>query len=412
MNSLFFFDSSNNKKYFWQELIDQIHDSKEFNPFCKSDDYFEVFKQIVISILLEEKITLLDSDFSHEEIFKLTGLEDYKSLQKGIDKTKLKHISTKSDLIRELKNCSDQWEITLYTSGTTGLPKSVTHKFQSFTRYVKISESNSNNVWGFAYNPTHMAGLQVFFQALMNGNSIIRLFELPNDIILSNIQEFNITHISATPTFYRLLDLKTKTFPSVLRIISGGEKIDLNKIRELNKAFINAEIRNVYASTEAGTLFASQGDQFSIRNELKNFVKLVENELHIHKSLLGQSGFLSDEWYASGDLVEIINQDPLVFKFLSRKNEMINVAGYKVNPNEVEEVIREINGVNEVSVFAKKNSVIGNIICCEIVKGSEELTEADIRKYLQSKLQEFKLPRIIKFVSQIKTTRTGKLKRK
>ncbi len=300
----------------------------------------------------------------------------------------------------------------MYTSGTTGLPKSVTHKFQSFTRYVKISESNSNNVWGFAYNPTHMAGLQVFFQALMNGNSIIRLFELPNDIILSNIQEFNITHISATPTFYRLLDLKTKTFPSVLRIISGGEKIDLNKIRELNKAFINAEIRNVYASTEAGTLFASQGDQFSIRNELKNFVKLVENELHIHKSLLGQSGFLSDEWYASGDLVEIINQDPLVFKFLSRKNEMINVAGYKVNPNEVEEVIREINGVNEVSVFAKKNSVIGNIICCEIVKGSEELTEADIRKYLQSKLQEFKLPRIIKFVSQIKTTRTGKLKRK
>jgi len=62
-------------------------------------------------------------------------------------------------------------------------------------------------------------------------------------------------------------------------------------------------------------------------------------------------------------------------------------------------------------VFAKKNSVLGNIICCEIVKNNSQLEEASISNFLQTKLQEFKIPRMIKFVDQLSTTRTGKVKR-
>ena len=90
---------------------------------------------------------------------------------------------------------------------------------------------------------------------------------------------------------------------------------------------------------------------------------------------------------------------------------MINVGGYKVNPGEVEETIRKIEGIQNVRVFAKSNSVLGNIICCEVVKTSDEIDEVSIRSFLQSKLQEFKIPRIIKFTDKISTTRTGKIKR-
>jgi len=91
---------------------------------------------------------------------------------------------------------------------------------------------------------------------------------------------------------------------------------------------------------------------------------------------------------------------------------MINVGGYKVNPLEVEDAIFELPGVRNVRVYSKSNSVLGNIICCEIVcDKNTTLNEASIRTFLQSKIQEFKIPRIIRFVNEISKTRTGKIKR-
>jgi acyl-CoA synthetase (AMP-forming)/AMP-acid ligase II len=90
---------------------------------------------------------------------------------------------------------------------------------------------------------------------------------------------------------------------------------------------------------------------------------------------------------------------------------MINVGGYKINPNEVEDAIRKINGIQDVRVYSMPNSVLGNIICCELIKNVEELTETDIRKILRVQLQEYKIPLVMRFVEKIALTRTGKVKR-
>lgn len=256
-----------------------------------------------------------------------------------------------------------------------------------------------------------MAGVQVFFQALMNGNTMVRLFGMGKDDIFKAIEQYKITHISATPTFYRLLLPSDKAFEIVERITSGGEKFDTKTIEQLSRLFPRAKITNVYASTEAGTLFASVGDVFSIKPEVAELVKFENNELHIHKKLMGTTEFSLEEWYHTGDLVEIISNHPLQFHFLSRKNEMINVGGNKVNPAEVEETLRNIDGIKDTRVFAKNNSVLGNIICCEIVRENEMLDEPKIRSYLQKNLQEYKIPRIMKFVDELATTLTGKIKR-
>ena len=258
-----------------------------------------------------------------------------------------------------------------------------------------------------------MAGLQVFFQTLLNQNPMIRLFGLDKVSIIREIKLNGITNISATPTFYRLLLPPEDICPSVLRITSGGEKFDGHALSLLQGMFPNARITNVYASTEAGTLFAAKGNEFILKEAMKHLVKVENNELFLHKSLMGESSNLKIEsdWYATGDLIAVTNLDPFTFCFVSRKNEMINVGGYKVNPIEVEETVRLCAGVLDVSVYAKKNSILGNIVCCEIVRESEDVTELSIREFLRNKLQEFKIPRFMKFVDKLQTTRTGKISR-
>jgi len=395
----------------WDFLIDDINNTSIYNPYCKSADYYTVFKHIILSLLIDEEIILLDSDFTESELINLTGRSDYIEFNKPIKKHIASSVSNQRELLEKLSNSSKNWKITLFTSGTTGIPKKVSHDFKSITRFVKVSERNVKSIWGFAYNPTHMAGIQVFFQALLNGNSIIRLFGLDTKDIYTEITDNGITHVSATPTFYRLLLPCNETFPSVERITSGGEKFNEKTFKQLNEVFPNAKITNVYASTEAGTLFASQNDIFSVRPEYESLIHIENNELLIHRSLMGSTGTNVDEWYNTGDVIEIVSQKPLKFRFVNRKSEMINVGGYKVNPLEVEEAILALSGINNVRVYSKSNSVLGNIICCEVVTNSSQITESSIRTFLQSKIQEFKIPRIIRFVDELTTTRTGKLKR-
>jgi len=411
MIDVFLKDIENEKTFTWDFLIDDINNTSNYNPYCKSSNYYTVLKQIIVSLLIDEEIILLDADFTDSELIKLTGQSDYSRFVKPIGKDYKLDLNSKADLINRLNSSPENWRITLTTSGTTGVPKKVSHTFQSISRFVKALDQNKSNIWGFAYNPTHMAGIQVFFQALLNGNAIIRLFGLNTNDIYSEIKENGITHISATPTFYRLLLPCDLSFNSVKRITSGGEKFNEKTFEQLKEIFPNAKITNVYASTEAGTLFASQDDVFSIKSGFEKLIRIEEEELLIHNSLMGITESNNEEWYKTGDLIEIISNEPLKFRFLNRKSEMINVGGYKVNPHEVEEVILSLKDIKNARVYAKSNSVLGNIICCEVVANQDTVSESSIRSFLQSKIQEFKIPRIIRFVEELSTTRTGKLKR-
>ena len=72
-------------------------------------------------------------------------------------------------------------------------------------KILLIKETEENNVWAFAYNPNHFAGLQVLFQALMNKNTIIFIFDKDFGDIPDILKVNNVTHISCTPTFMKML---------------------------------------------------------------------------------------------------------------------------------------------------------------------------------------------------------------
>jgi len=412
MNKLFYKDTIDSVEVSYEKLLLDIANVSTYNPYCKIDSYYAVFKQIIISLLLGEEIILLDADFSNEEVEKLVG-QDYQVLANNKQIEPIGNINF-FDIHERIKANKDSWRIKLFTSGTTGMPKSISHTFDSISRFLKKDDKRKDNVWGFAYNPTHMAGLQVFLQAFLNQNSIIRLFGVDRTTSFDLINKYRITNISATPTFYRLLLSSDCRCESVKNLTFGGEKFDANILHMLQQMFPNCRILNVYASTEAGTLFASQGDVFTLRPEMSRLIKVVDNELFLHTSIIGESENLKivDNWFATGDLIEILTENPFTFKFISRNNEMINTGGYKVNPLEVEETMRLCNEVKDVFVYGKKNSLLGNIVCCEVVRSDDSLTEKKIREFLQHKLQEYKIPRMVHFVKSLATTRTGKLSRK
>ena len=409
---LFYSDPVAGESKTYGDLLQDIREQSTFSRYCKSRSYYEIFREIIVSILSDEEIVLLDSDFTDQEVENLIG--DISLVSTETVPVTLSDATLES-LQAALQRKDGKWKVTLFTSGTTGLPKKVSHSLGSISRYVKSSDRHKEDIWGFAYNPTHMAGLQVFFQALMNLNPMVRLFGYSREDILKNIQEYQITNISATPTFYRLLLPADRVLPSVVRITSGGEKFDSTTLAEMQKMFPAAKFTNVYASTEAGTLFASKGDFFTLKDEIKPYVKVINSELYLHKSLMGESESirLDGDWYPTGDLIEIVEQEPMTFKFISRKNEMINVGGYKVNPTEVEAAIRTYPGIEDAFVYSKQNRILGNILMGEVVcLDNVTVAEKELRSFLKEKLQEFKIPRVIKFVDRLEVTRTGKISRK
>lgn len=394
----------------YNKLIGELNSCKGYNRVINHSSYYEIFRDILISLLAKKSIIIIDSDLSENEIQSLGFTQD--DLAETVV-VQFPEVKNENDLLDRLK-AADGWELTLFTSGTTGKPKKIIHSFRTITKAVRISDENSSDVWGFAYNPTHIAGIQVFFQALLNLNHIVKLFMLPKDEILSAFEKHSITNISATPTFYRLLLDGKKNFESVKRITSGGEKFDENLRLPLMKMFPNAKILNVYASTEIGTLFAAEGDVFTVKDHLKHLVKVVDDELYVSGEMAGKSDDikLEDGWFKTGDKVEIVSTNPIKLRFLGRVNESINVGGYKVYPTEVEEHINSIPGVRRSLVYGKKNSVLGNLVMCEVERNSEDITEKLILDFLQERLQPYKIPRIINFVEQIALTRTGKIARK
>lgn len=403
---LFLQDNGTEKTY--DELIARINSMDYYYPKFQSSSLFDFWTNLIAGLISDSPVTLLDSDISQSEA-DTSIIQDINRKAK-IGKPFLKDFS---DLLALMEKSTS--EITIFTSGTTGQPKEVHHSYKSLSRAVKKGEKFGNNIWGFAYNPTHMAGLQVFFQALCNGNPLINVFNKDRQYVLDKINDFRITHISATPTFYRLLLPVERSCENVMRVTLGGEKSGENLYRVIRQIFPNAKITNVYASTEAGTLFASKGDFFKIPDTIRDKFKVIDDELYIHESLLGRSTSfkLKDGYYASGDLIEWVDAEEGLFRFKSRKNELINVGGYKVNPTEVEETLRGIDGVIDSHVFGKSNSILGNVLCADIVKDDNTpLTEIGLRAELKNWLQDFKIPRRIRFVESLSVTRTGKMSRK
>jgi acyl-coenzyme A synthetase/AMP-(fatty) acid ligase len=408
----FWVDPSNNRNISYENFFNELRSIDQVNKIICNRDPYRGFLEILASLSCNEVITILDYDLSVTEKLKLSiNKEDFDKKIK-VQPQNIDNINYFKENISQ----NSEWRLKLYTSGTTGIPKSIIHDFSSLTRNVKANPKYENNIWALLYNPTHIAGIQVFFQAFLNQNAIINLYNYELRNIEKALIDHKVTHISATPTFYKaILPHLTKTNPNIVQITSGGERYCSDTQKSLSEYFPNANFKNIYASTEACAILSSNGEIFNIDDNLTNGIKISENkEILIKKNLVGNSENLKiiDDWYYTGDFVEMIDQKK--FRIISRESELVNVGGYRVDIIEIEDSIKNIEGVKDVQIIPRKNSLTGNILEARIIKDTT-LDEKQFKQMIFDTLfklhQPWKVPRIISFVNNFEISRTLKRKK-
>jgi acyl-coenzyme A synthetase/AMP-(fatty) acid ligase len=406
-NLLFWSDILRDNKIYYDDFVEMINSRNSIPSLVESDDPLEIFASLTASLIEGTPLTLLDNSDGADP----QNIPAY--VEEGPYERTFRNIEAPGELVSELNDPSDEWRLTLFTSGTTGEPTRVDQTLDGITKSVRQSTKHTDDVWAFAYDPTHFAGLQVFFQAIFNLNPLVNIFDVDQNEIGDLIRSYSITHISATPTFYRTrLQQLDGNYQSVKRLTSGGEKFEPSIKEELMGIFPEAEFRNVYALTEIGSLLFSDGETFRIPDRFRNKIKVNEdNELLVHKSLSGGLKKRDSEWFNTGDIIEYADEDANEFKFVGRESDFVNVGGYRVNPHDVEEVINNVEGVVASSVSGRESSVTGNILVAKVetdTNTDRHDVETKIKDSFEN-LEPWKTPRSIEFVEEVDKSRTGKI---
>lgn len=124
-----------------------------------------------------------------------------------------------------------------------------------------------------------------------------------------------------------------------------------------------------------------------------------------------------DGWFATGDLVELLDENDNTLVMRGRCKSVINVGGMKVFPEEIEAVLNEHPSIERCRVFAQHHPTLGSYPSCEYILAQtsdalpNQLTMREVREFCQSRLAAYKIPIVVKSVTQIAHTASGKVKR-
>lgn len=126
--------------------------------------------------------------------------------------------------------------------------------------------------------------------------------------------------------------------------------------------------------------------------QVREGILWVRSEFRMLGYLNAPSAFDDDGWFNTQDRVEV---DGDWFKILGRVTDLINVAGQKVYPAEVEDVILQLPNVTDVVVKGEKHTLLGQIVVAHVaLTEPEPLSElrARVRSACLSKLADYKVP--------------------
>lgn len=120
--------------------------------------------------------------------------------------------------------------------------------------------------------------------------------------------------------------------------------------------------------------------------------------------------FFDGGWFRTGD-IGTMDKDGF-FRIVDRKKDMINVSGFNVYPNEVENVIADHSKVLEVAVIGVPDDRSSECVKAFIVKSDPSLTEEEVRKFCEENLTGYKKPKHIEFKDELPKSNVGKILRR
>ena len=340
---------------------------------------------------------------------------------------------------------SDELASIIYTSGTTGRPKGVmlSHgnlaaNSAAIIKYLALTPADR----GLCVLPFHFSyGNSVLHTHLLAGAELVIEDNLAfPHLTVQRMQAEAITGFAGVPSTFALL-LGRVNF----------KEYDLSKLRYLSQAGggmakplmerLRAELPHValfimYGQTEA-TARLSYLPAEDLAEKLGS-VGLPVDGIEIQVQLDGRpvktgevgeicargasimQGYwkdpaatrevLRDGWLRTGDLGHI-DEDGYLF-IDGRTVDMIKVGAFRVSPQEVEEVIAAVPGVEEVCAAAMPDELLGQAVKAVIVKREgADIDERAVKAYCRQNLAAYKVPKLVEFVSVMPRTASCKIQR-
>lgn len=315
-----------------------------------------------------------------------------------------------------------------YTSGSTGTPKGVLHNFRSLGRPIpleKLLEEQDLHIMGATMPFFFIASRTIFCIFFRGGRIYLVEQEIVKDIKL--LEDYlALHHIEFTflpPSI--LANFQSKSSDLKL-VMSAAERMS-------NIYFKDFKLINHYGLTEtcgAGTSFIVDKPyettpigkpgahvEYCIMDEDGNEVPQGEKgELCLkgnltvgyYKDPKSTSDLYKYGWLHTGDIVRELPDGNLVY--VERKDWMVKINGQRVEPGEVEAVIKQVDGVKNAIVkgFTTKDR---QFLCAYYI-ASKDLSEDSIRKNLHSKLPTYMVPAYFVRMESFPLLPSGKTDRK
>ncbi len=334
----------------------------------------------------------------------------------------------------------------IYTSGTTGRPKGVTlsHRnldinVRSVLSYLCLEAHDTIvNVLPFYYS----YGNSVLHTHLAVGGKLVldRSMIYPHGV-LQAMEAERASGFSGVPSTYAVLLSRTRLADhdlSALRYLTqAGGAMAPDLTRRIRNALPKTRLFIMYGQTEATARLAYlpperlddkpasvgipiPGVEIDIRDERGNPVAQgVTGEIWARGENI-MLGYWNDPdasrevlergWLKTGDLAHR-DHDGYIY-IDGRRTEMIKSGAHRISPLEVEEVIAEIEGVEEVACAGIADEMLGQVIKAVIVpRSGTRLTARDVQRHCHERLPPHKIPRQVAFAKELPRTASGKVKR-
>jgi O-succinylbenzoic acid--CoA ligase len=265
----------------------------------------------------------------------------------------------------------------LFTSGSAGFPKAVLHSLGN--HYYNARGSNRNipikagDRWLLSLPLYHVGGLAILFRVFLAGGAVV----LPDENLTLEkvLQNFDITHISLVPTqLMRLLrrEENLTALRNMKAVLLGGAPIPGHLIQQAmaNKITVFASYGSTEMSSQITTTAA--GDSFAELNSAGRLLSCRELRIDEESEILVRGktlfkGYLDkgrlnparddDGWFHSGDL-GIMNEKGYL-KILGRKDNMFISGGENIYPEEIEQELCQLKGVQDAVVVAVEHAEFG-----------------------------------------------------
>ncbi len=298
----------------------------------------------------------------------------------------------------------------IFTSGTSGQPKAVLHLLSAHLWSAKGSNTNiclnETDRWLLSLPLFHVGGLSILFRSLLAGAAVV--VPDPKLSFTENLVKLNFSHVSMVSTqLYRCLSYPDtlKKLTPLKAILLGGSAVAANLIeRSLDH---NLRIFCSYGSTEmASQITTTQSidkDDLATSGFLLPYRELrlsEEGEILVKgKTLFHQliqtsdagSSCDKDGWYATGDLGCFDEKNRLVV--LGRKDNLFISGGENIQPEEVEQAIKNCNQVIEAVVVPVPHPEFGyRPFAFVAMQPDVELNSDQLKGELSETIARYKIP--------------------